>query len=144
MPRVDEIAQRAEPTTLPSSLGGKETISLVEDDDDVRASALALLARSGCQVIVTRDGFEAVAAYERQPNAIDLVLTDVVMPGMGGRELAERLTARRADRKVLFMSGYVDDAILQHHVAAGGPLLQKPLSPEPVLRRIRAMLDARS
>lgn len=141
LPRVGEVAKPAPAPPEPAWLRGDETILLVEDDDAVRAVAVAILGRNGYRVLETRDGREALAAFERHGDEVALVLTDVVMPGIGGRELAERLTTQRPGLKVLFMSGYTDDTILQHHVAFDGGLLHKPLSPEPVLRRVRAVLD---
>ena len=90
-------------------------------------------------------GGEALVICEQVTEPIDLLLTDVVMPRMSGRELAERVSARRPGIKVLFMSGYTDDAVMRHGVlGAEMALVQKPLMPQPLLQKVREILDARS
>ena len=122
--------------------GGMETVLLVEDDDLVRRSAVAILRRGGYTVLEARSGGEAVVISEKHRGAIDLMLTDVVMPNMGGRELAERLTTARPDMKVLYMSGYTSDSVLRQAVLdAGAAFVQKPFTPDALARSVRKLLD---
>jgi signal transduction histidine kinase/ActR/RegA family two-component response regulator len=121
---------------------GTETVLLVEDEQLVRDLVGALLERSGYSVLRASDGEEAlrVAADHRGP--LHLVLTDVVMPGIGGRELLERLSAERSGIRAVFMSGYTADTLVRHGVRERGVVfLQKPFRPEDLLRRVRDVLD---
>ncbi|HEY5934489.1 MAG TPA: PAS domain S-box protein [Kofleriaceae bacterium] len=130
----------ATPTVSPKR--GTETILLCEDEDPVRTLVRAVLTRNGYQVLEARNGGEALMQFERNPG-IHLLLTDVVMPMMSGRQLAERLLAIRPDLRVLYMSGYTDDAIVRHGVMRDEiELLQKPITPAVLTRRVRALLDA--
>jgi len=118
------------------------TVLLVEDDEQVRSIAQTVLERNGFRVIAAAGCEEAlrVEATFREP--IQLLLTDVVMPRMSGRQLAERLSRQRPQMKVLFMSGYTDDAVVHHGVLdAGIQFLQKPLTPEGLTRKVREVLD---
>jgi two-component system, cell cycle sensor histidine kinase and response regulator CckA len=140
LPRVDGASER--PPVAEHVAGGSETILLVEDEPQVRAVVRRALERAGYAVLVAQDPDDALRLCDaRQP--IDLLLTDVVMPHMNGRELAERVRARYPATKALFMSGYTDDAILRHGVLdAGVPFLQKPITPTTLARRVREILDA--
>jgi PAS domain S-box-containing protein len=122
--------------------GGTETLLLVEDEAAVRSSARRLLERQGYTVLEARHGADALRIVEESGRHVDLVVTDLVMPEMGGKELAERLRAHRPALKVLFMSGYTEKAI-----AAGGVMpphtgfVEKPFTVEQLMRRLREILD---
>ncbi|MBL8684640.1 MAG: response regulator [Myxococcales bacterium] len=128
---------------LPVALGrGTETILLVEDESAVRAVAAAILKRAGYRVLDVGTPTNGLTLCELYPEEIHLLLTDVVMPEMNGRELAARVRQRRANCKVLFMSGYTDNVILQHAVLEpGAAFLQKPLTPEALSKKVREVLD---
>ena len=142
LPRVLDEAP-AEPVPLPANVeGGSETILLVEDEEIVRGIATEILQRSGYTVLAAATPEDALAVAERQPGTIDLLLTDVVMPKMGGRDLAVRVCALRPGIKVLYTSGYTDAAIVHHGVLGEGPaFLQKPFTRKVLLRRVREALD---
>jgi PAS domain S-box-containing protein len=116
--------------------GGKETILLVEDEPAVRALVREIVSRLGYRVLVARGGAEALATNERFVEPIDLLLTDVIMPGMDGRELAARIRVTRPSMKVLFMSGYAEPPI------PDDVFLQKPVTADMIARKISAILRA--
>ncbi len=121
---------------------GTETVLLVEDDPQVRTLAHTILGRHGYQVLQAASGEEALAQCERHQGPIQLLLTDVIMPRMSGRELAERIAKLRPDTRILFMSGYTDDAIVHHGVLSSEmSFVQKPILPGPLLAKIREVLD---
>jgi PAS domain S-box-containing protein len=122
--------------------GGTETLLLVEDEAAVRDSARRLLERHGYTVIEARHGADALRIVEAGDRQIDLVLTDLVMPEMGGRELVERLRARHPSLKVLYMSGYSERAVTVDGVMpAGTGFVEKPFTIEQLTRRTREILD---
>jgi CheY-like chemotaxis protein len=122
--------------------GGAETILLVEDEESVRGLAAKLLTGYGYRVIEARDGSEAEQISRQEGDYLHLMVTDVVMPGISGLELATRLAAVRPKMKVLFMSGYTDDAIVRRGVLADdAAFLQKPFTGEVLARRVREVLD---
>ena len=124
-------------------LAGSETILLVEDEDGVRGLALMILREKGYTVLTAVDGRDALKVVEAHVGPLDLVLTDVVMPRMGGPELARTLKQQFPDVKVLFMSGYTDDAVVRHGLLeADVSVIQKPYTPTGLARKVREVLDA--
>ena len=120
---------------------GWETVLLVEDEDAVRALAREVLRRHGYVVLEARHGVDALRIAERHADEIHLMITDVVMPHMNGREVAERLARSRPKMKVLFMSGYTDHALMHRELTPGAAFLQKPFTPEGFARKVRSVLD---
>jgi DNA-binding NtrC family response regulator len=119
-----------------------ETILLVEDALRVRAVVREILEMNGYDVLEARHGAEAIEISERHRGPIHLMVTDVVMPQMSGRELAQRLQPVRPDMRVLYMSGYTDDAIVRHGVlGAGMAFLSKPFTPDALALKIREVLE---
>ncbi|HEX9348948.1 MAG TPA: response regulator, partial [Gemmatimonadales bacterium] len=142
LPQVDAVPTTAAVARVDLPRG-TETVLLVEDAAAVRAVARQVLQRQGYRVLEASDGEDALHLAARHQGTIDLVLTDVVMPRAGGRELAERLLAVRPDTRVLYMSGYTDDSVVRHGILEGGvAYLQKPFSPEGLARKVREVLDA--
>lgn len=128
-------------TVAQSSFRGEETVLLVEDEDGVRALVRQVLHKQGYTVLEARHGGEAILQCERHPGEIHLLLTDVVLEGIGGPELAGRLLKMRPDMKVLFISGYTDDAIIHHGVETSSTaFLQKPFTTDTLARKIRQVL----
>jgi len=142
LPRTERPVQTNSSPPVRSGSGGWETVLVVEDEEQVRTLARTALRRDGYQVIEAEDGAQALGILQRHPGVIHLLLTDVVMPRMGGRELAERGMALRTELKVLYMSGYGDDEILSHGESeAEVPLLAKPITPASLNRKVREVLD---
>ena len=132
-----------DPKPSPRVLGGSETVLLVEDQAEVRAVILATLARNGYKVLEAANGNEALTVLENHDGAIQLLLTDVVLPGMSGRDLAKRLLIERPDLRVLYTSGYTDETIAHHGVLEPGmTFIQKPFTPTELLVKVRNLLDA--
>ena len=123
---------------------GNETILLVEDNDGMRAMLRTVLEKHGYRVLDAPNGRDALSLCDTVKERIDLVLTDVVMPHMSGREFAARLEAVRPGLTVLYMSGYTDGAIVRHGALEPGiAFLQKPIAPQTLMQKIRELLDGR-
>ena len=144
LPRVDapvEASSPAHPAT--GSLAGSETVLVVEDQEEVRRLTRRILEGRGYRVLVAASGPEALRLAEHQAGGIDLLVTDVVMPGMSGRELGLLLGPARPRMKVLYVSGYTDESIVHHGVLEPGvAFMQKPFSAEGLARKVREVLDA--
>jgi signal transduction histidine kinase/CheY-like chemotaxis protein len=144
LPRARHVHRTSAPPAVPEVVHGNETILLAEDEDQVRGAAREILERFGYHVLEARNAGEALLICEKHRGAIDLLLTDVVMPQMSGRELVVRLTATRPDMRVLLMSGYTERAGLHHGILESGiAYLQKPFTPETLARRVRQVIDTR-
>ena len=124
------------------SLSGSETVLLVEDEEQVRVVTATILRRAGYHVLEAKNGGEALLTCELHAGRIELLLTDVVMPLMSGPQLAARLAPLRPEMKVLYMSGFTDNAIVRHGLEEPGfHFLQKPVSPKGLLTSVRQVLD---
>jgi len=145
-PRADvreEPAAAQESVGLPRAEHGQETILLVEDEPNLRRLAHQYLEKQGYRILEAEDGAAALQIADGHKGKIDLLLTDVVMPGMNGRELATQITAQRPDVRVLYMSGYTENAIGHDGLLdVGVNLLQKPFSLPTLKDRVRELLDS--
>jgi len=136
------VAPAPLPSTSEDVPGGDETVLLVEDEPLVRQAAITMLELQGYKMLQAGNGIDAVRVVEQYVGGdIALLVTDVVMPLMGGRDLAERLTKRDPKLKVLFTSGYSDDAAFRQQVDTGSNFLQKPFKPAELARKVREILD---
>jgi two-component system, cell cycle sensor histidine kinase and response regulator CckA len=144
LPSVEAEAKAVEPSREAArTVRGSETILLVEDENPVRALIRSTLQANGYTVLEAHDGKHAIQVCEQHKGPIHLLVTDVVMPGMGGRDLEERLKPSRPNMKVLFMSGYTDKAIVHHgELDPGTAFLQKPFTPDALARKVREVLDS--
>nr|MBI3611964.1 PAS domain S-box protein [Nitrospirota bacterium] len=144
LPRIPDAPASAGHKAQPSrSVLGSETILLVEDDALVRTLTMKMLESGGYTVLAAPNGDDAIRIFRTHPNPIHLIVSDVVMPFVSGREMAASLVALNPDVKVLFMSGYTDDTIVRHGVVEMGvPFIQKPFTPTGLLRKIREVLES--
>ncbi len=142
LPRVEDPLQRAGPTHKAQvAMGGSETVFLVEDEESVRELVREILVGKGYKVVEAGDGETGLRLANAYEGTIDLLITDVVMPGMGGCELAQRVAASRPQIKVLYLSGYTEDAIVHQGVLEPGTaFLQKPFTLQVLARKVREVL----
>jgi PAS domain S-box-containing protein len=144
LPRVMQLPERraASAPSQPAAMDGTETVLLAEDEAAVRAVARQALQRHGYTVLEAQSGEAALDLAQRHSGRIHLLLTDVIMPGMSGRALALRLVPMRPDVRIIYMSGYTDDAITRHGVLEPGvTYVQKPFTPDALVRKVREVLD---
>jgi two-component system, cell cycle sensor histidine kinase and response regulator CckA len=142
LPRVDDAPEAVDKRGRGvTQLKGSETILLVEDEEMVRKLAREVLQRNGYTVLEASNGGEALLTCEQHQGPIHMMITDVVMPQMSGRQLVERLTVLCPRMRVMYMSGYTDDAVLNAGLAPDETFLQKPFMPESLLRKVRDVLD---
>ncbi len=144
LPRVQGIPDQPKKENIFTSdmPGGDETILLVEDEHIVRELAIKVLSRLGYNVLHAPDGRQALTVAQEYHNPIHMLLTDVVMPGMNGRQLADKLIAIHPEMKILYTSGYTEDAVAEHGVIEENlNFLGKPYSPQSLARKIRELLD---
>ncbi len=142
LPHVEESEGERSAEAPPPPAKGTETVLLAEDAASVRAVTRQILERNGYSVLEAPSGKAALAIAAKRSGMIHLLLTDVVMPEMSGRELADQLTALRPELKILFISGYTDDSVVRHGVLESGvAYLQKPFTPDSLARKVREVLD---
>jgi two-component system, cell cycle sensor histidine kinase and response regulator CckA len=145
-PRVEARARKAteiDPSLDASKLRGSETLLLVEDENAVRHPTFEFLKQCGYKVIEAKDGLQAIGAAHKHDGPIDLMVTDVVMPGMSGGQLAELLAEKYSEMKVLFVSGYSEQVVLRHKIASlQTNFLQKPFTLKSLAAKVREILDA--
>jgi two-component system cell cycle sensor histidine kinase/response regulator CckA len=136
---LEEIREKRVEEELPY---GSETVLVVEDEEELRKLAVQILQKQGYKVLEAPQGDEALLISQKYKGPIHLLITDVVMPGMSGRDLSERLTPLRPEIKTLYMSGHTNSAIIHHGVLEPGVnLLQKPFTPEALVRKVHGVLD---
>ncbi|HUD67537.1 MAG TPA: PAS domain S-box protein [Candidatus Sulfotelmatobacter sp.] len=141
LPQVEGTTEKHAAPVAGATAGGTETILLVEDEESVRQLVRDTLEAKGYNVVDAENGEAGLAAAARHMGNIDLVITDVVMPGLGGREMVERLSLTRPAAKVLFLSGYTEDAILSEgSIQSGTAFLQKPFTLQNLSRKVREVL----
>jgi CheY-like chemotaxis protein len=143
LPTVDKELDEPPPLwPQPESAAGTETVMVAEDDDMVRALVRVTLESSGYEVLEAANGEAALRLCEEYPGAVDVLVTDMVMPGMGGRALADRLQLSRPELRVLYVSGYAESEVIDH--GEPGPktaFVQKPFTPEELALHVRALID---
>jgi CheY-like chemotaxis protein len=147
LPQASKPAAQAQPQpALAGAAHGSETILLVEDDVGVRSLARRILRHHGYTVLEASDGVMAQEVAQQHAGPIDLIITDVIMPGgLSGVRLAEYLVAQRPQVKVLYMSGYTDNAITQHGALdSGQAFLQKPFTPKILAHKVHVLLHAKA
>lgn len=142
LPRVEQVPEqnKEQDHKIPETLGGRETILLVEDEKIVRELAIRILKRLGYKVPHASDGEQAILCAREYNDEIQLLITDVVMPGMTGRQLAERLIKIHPEMQILFTSGYANDALAKHGVIGEYiNFIGKPYSPNDLARKMREL-----
>ena len=143
MPRVEEsIVTIEKPIVGDQSMRGKETVLVVEDEDEVRNLVSEMLRFYGYNVLEAANASNALSIFEKYQKSIDLILTDIIMPQMSGTELIERILTHHPDIKVLYMSGYTDNTLVDHGLLADEKyFIQKPFSSANLVEKVRLILD---
>jgi PAS domain S-box-containing protein len=141
LPSVEEEPDAPAEPAVAETLAGSETVLLVEDEDIVRDLACRVLERSGYTVLACADGLEALEVAASHSGHIDLLLTDVVMPGLRGYEVAAKVVETRPEIRVLYMSGYAEEALVGSPVVTGGALIEKPFAIDVLTSRVREALE---
>jgi CheY-like chemotaxis protein len=142
LPEIEELERAALPPSRGGTRHGQETVLLVEDEEGVRHLAKHALESRGYLVFEAADGEQAIRLVQEHPGSIDLLVSDVVMPRMSGRELRDLVVALSPATRVIFTSGYTDDAVVRHGVSrAESDFLQKPFTINGLLRKVREVLD---
>jgi two-component system, cell cycle sensor histidine kinase and response regulator CckA len=146
LPRVEDSAEELSPAkSQPNEAGGCETVLLVEDEESVRELVRVTLASRGYNVLEAEDGESGLRIAEAFKENIDILITDVMMPGMGGRDLAKKLLALRPGISVLYLSGYTEDAVVTPGaLGPGAGFLQKPFTLQNLAKKVREVLRSRS
>jgi CheY-like chemotaxis protein len=143
LPLAERVGALPEPVAATPASGGAETILLVEDDPVVKTVLTMMLDHHGYRLITAGSGEEALALARAAPDSVDLLITDLVMPGLNGRETAEAVRKHQPQAKVLYMSGYTDDTVIRvGHFEPGISFLQKPFSGDELAQRVRELLDS--
>jgi two-component system cell cycle sensor histidine kinase/response regulator CckA len=140
LPRAEGVAEKHMAPVALSASGGTETVLLVEDEESVRQLVRETLVAKGYHVMEAENGESGIAVAAQHDGKIDLVITDVVMPGMGGRELVKQLAQSRPQTRVLYLSGYTEDAISEGSIESGAAFLQKPFTLQNLSRKVREVL----
>jgi PAS domain S-box-containing protein len=142
LPRADAMHQATPATPSKNRAIGAETILLVEDDEEVRQVASRILRRNGYRVIEAGNGAEALKVANDEDDPVDLIVTDIVMPEMGGTELAKRIREKQPDARILFTSGYTEDAVVRQSLLhEGESFIEKPFTPATLAKKAREMLN---
>jgi CheY-like chemotaxis protein len=143
LPRCEAPAQSFASSSLAPTIPlGSETVLVVEDEEAVRLLSCLVLRDAGYRVLEAQDAREALELVARHPDKIDILVTDVVLPGMGGRHLAQELLQQDPKLRVLYLSGYLDDAVVRHGVLVNEVnFLQKPFSLTELACKVRSVLD---
>jgi DNA-binding response OmpR family regulator len=146
LPRVEDPAEEVSPAkSRQNEAGGCETVLLVEDEESVRELVRLTLASRGYKVLEAENGECGLRIAETCKDPIDILITDVVMPGIGGRELAKKLLGLRPGISVLYLSGYTEDTVITHGaLAPGTAFLQKPFTLQSLAEKVREVLRSRS
>jgi CheY-like chemotaxis protein len=143
LPRIQDEQRHLASTPRKNRKVGEETILLVEDDNEVRDVATRILRRNGYRVLEACNGADALRVCEAENSPVDLIVTDIVMPEMGGSELAQRIRETQPDARILFTSGYTEDAVMrQSFLGDGEAFIEKPFTPATLARKAREVLDS--
>jgi DNA-binding NtrC family response regulator len=142
LPQVKASVSGVREVMPAAPLHGAETVMVVEDEDGIRTLECRILEKHGYTVLRASNGAEAIQVSAQHNGKIELLITDMVMPSMSGTDLAQLLTSQRSELKVLFTSGYTDNAIIHHGTLTGdAEFLAKPFEPQALARKVREVLD---